>query len=103
MRLRSISAPVRLAVVLLLCIGFTWFGLAAHSNRARKNAVAEFYFHHDHVIGTSLDLWITTPDEVAADAAERAILDEIERLRLIFSTYDESSEISRLNRTREPM
>jgi FAD:protein FMN transferase len=100
MRLHSIC---RLAVVFLLCFGFTWFGIAANRHAARQTAANEFYFHHDHIIGTSLDLWITANDEASADTAERAILDEIERLRRIFSTYDETSEISRLNRTRAPM
>src|ERR1022692_2386411 len=97
-----IHATCRLTIVLLLCGGFTWFGIAANQNAAPK-PTAEYYFHHDHVIGTSLDLWITANDEASADAAERAILDEIERLRRIFSTYDETSEISRLNRMRNPM
>jgi thiamine biosynthesis lipoprotein len=94
----------RLGVVLLLCGAFAWLGLASHQDAAvRKNAVAEFYFHHDHVIGTSLDVWITAADESAAEQAEDAILAEIERLRRIFSLYDSDSELSRLNRTREPI
>ena len=67
-------------------------------NRARNSC-----FHHDHVIGTSLDVWLTAPNEAAAEQAERAILAEIERLRKIFSLYDPDSELSRLNRTRTPM
>ena len=94
----------RLAIVLLVCGTFAWFVLASHPDAAaRKIAHTEFYYHHDHVIGTSLDLWITISDEACADAAEQAILDEIERLRRIFSTYDPDSEISRLNRTRQPL
>jgi len=63
----------------------------------------EFYFHHDHVIGTSLDVWAVAPDETAATACETAILDEIERLRRIFSLYDADSELSRLNRAGGPV
>lgn len=101
---RHSPLSARLAIVLLLGGSAGWFALASHQDAANKKKLAqEFYYHHDHVIGTSLDLWITTSDDAAADAAERAILAEIERLRLVFSTYDESSEISRLNRTREPM
>jgi len=66
-------------------------------------ALAEFAFHCDHIIGTSLDLCVVGRDEATADAAELLILDEIERLRLVFSTYDPASEISRLNKTREPV
>ena len=62
----------------------------------------KFSFRHDHVIGTSLDLWVVAADSSQAEAAERAVLDEIERLRLVFSTYDPQSELSRLNRTAGP-
>jgi thiamine biosynthesis lipoprotein len=64
---------------------------------------SEHYFHHDHVIGTSLDLWITATSETVALDAEQAILDEIERLRMVFSTYDLASEISRLNQSNGPV
>lgn len=57
-----------------------------------------FKRHHDHVLGTSLDIVVNAPSEIDADKAEEAILKEIERLRGVFSTYDNSSEISRLNR-----
>lgn len=66
-------------------------------------APQEFAFHRDHVLGTSLDLTFVAPDEATAEAAELTALDEIERLRMVFSTYDANSEVSRLNRTREPM
>jgi thiamine biosynthesis lipoprotein ApbE len=59
----------------------------------------EFSFHHDHVLGTSLDVWVAAPAEAAAEAAESVILDEIERLRRVFSTYDPTSELSVLNRS----
>lgn len=64
---------------------------------------SEFAFHRDHVIGTSLDLHIVAPDEDTAEGAELAVLNEIERLRRIFSTYDPTSEISIVNRNREPV
>jgi len=61
-------------------------------------AAADIYKrHHDHVLGTSLDLVMNAPSETAADTAESVIIQEIERLRGVFSTYDTSSEISRLN------
>ncbi len=93
----------RLAVVLLVGIGSVWHSLASFQGSAKSATATEFYFHHDHVLGTSLDLWITANDEAAADAAEHTILGEIERLRQVFSLYDFNSELSRLNRTREPM
>jgi thiamine biosynthesis lipoprotein ApbE len=78
-------------------------GLAAAPAAAPKAAPAEFAYHRDHVIGTSLDLCVVAADEAAADAAELAVLDEIERLRMILSTYDPASEVSKLNASREPM
>ncbi len=59
----------------------------------------EFRFHHDHVLGTSLDLvlYAKSGRETDANAAHAAVFDEIARLSKILSTYDRTSEISRLN------
>lgn len=57
-------------------------------------------FHYDHVLGTSLDVWATG---AAIESVEAIVLDEIERLRRVFSAYDPESELSRLNRATEPM
>ncbi|MEP6672669.1 MAG: DUF2271 domain-containing protein [Chthoniobacter sp.] len=62
-----------------------------------------FQFHHEGVLGTSLDLQAQAPDAQQAAAVEMAILDEIERLRKILSTYDETSEISRVNASTSPV
>src|SRR5437868_15442724 len=43
---------------------------------------AEFAFHDDNILGTSLDLIVVAPDERTAQDCERVVLDEIERLRL---------------------
>ena len=52
-------------------------------------------FHHENVLGTSLELRILTDSESAASAAETAALAEIARLSDVFSTYDPQSEFSR--------
>jgi thiamine biosynthesis lipoprotein ApbE len=83
-------------------------GLAAgvvrvEGEEAGRSSSSEFSFHTDHVLGTSLDVWMTTPHQATAEQAAEVILAEIERLRRIFSTYDPDSELSRLNRTREPV
>ena len=80
--------------VLIACAGF------AHAGE--KKPAAEFSFHHDHVLGTSLDVWLVAPSAADAEKAEQAILEEIERLRLVFSTFDPKSEISLLNRSAGP-
>lgn len=54
-----------------------------------------FTFRHDAVLGTSLELVVEARDAAAADAAEHAVLAEIDRLAAVASTYDADSEISR--------
>jgi thiamine biosynthesis lipoprotein ApbE len=56
-----------------------------------------FQFHHEGVLGTSLDLQVRATDEAQAALVESTALAEIERLRKILSTYDPGSEISRFN------
>ncbi len=51
---------------------------------------------YEGVLGTSLDLIVEAARPADAIECERRLLDEIERLRKICSTYDESSEISRV-------
>jgi len=60
-------------------------------------------FGYDHVLGTSMDLVVAVNDPARAEDCESAVLEEIERLRRILSTYDPASEISRLNDTRLPV
>ncbi len=83
--------------------GFAALGAAALDGVARAGSSRpdgrEFSFHHDHVLGTTLDLRFATPDRADAETAERVALDEIERLRRVFSLHDPDSELSRLNRT----
>src|SRR4051812_29347422 len=52
-------------------------------------------FFHENVMGTSLELRVLADDLEAARIAERRVLDEIDRLAAIFSSYDRSSEFSR--------
>src|SRR5262245_12325356 len=68
----------------------------------REPTTPEFSFHHDHVLGTSLDGWIIASSADVAAAAEHLVLDEIERLRQVFSPFDPDSELSRLNRSAAP-
>jgi thiamine biosynthesis lipoprotein len=77
-----------------------WFRLGS---LRPKDAAAEFYFHHDHVLGTSLELIVVAGGPEEAESFEKGVLDEIERLRVILSTYDPASEISLLNSAAGPM
>jgi thiamine biosynthesis lipoprotein len=96
--------PVRrFGLALLLCAGVGWLALIACQRVAASKAEEELYFHHDHILGTSLDVWLNGLDIAGVEDVEKTLLAEIERLRRIFSLYDEDSELVRLNRTREPM
>jgi FAD:protein FMN transferase len=55
-----------------------------------------FTFHRDGVLGTSVDLTFVTGSAGDAERAEQVALGEIERLRRILSSWDNSSEVSRL-------
>ena len=57
-----------------------------------------FSFHRDNVLGTSLDLYVSTTSEDDAKRCEAAVLDEMDRLERLLSTRDPDSEISRVNR-----
>ena len=58
-------------------------------------ASEEFPFYHENVLGTSLELLVRADSPQAARQAEQRALAEIDRLALIFSGYDPSSEFSR--------
>ena len=57
-----------------------------------------YRFHQDHVLGTSLDVVVTTANQQDAEKALRAIQTEIARLDQILSVWRDDSEISHLNR-----
>jgi thiamine biosynthesis lipoprotein ApbE len=67
-----------------------------HPAAPRRFSLGEFAFHHDAVLGTSLELIVQTGDSASARDCERHVLAEIERLRRIFSTRDPATEISRV-------
>jgi len=54
----------------------------------------QFNFHHEGVLGTSLDLSIESDSATTAGNAEAYALKEIARLSEIFSSYSDSSELS---------
>ena len=75
--------------------------LALSSRAAASDGVRAHRFGHDHILGTSLDLVVAIENPERAEDCEAAVLEEIERLRRILSTYDPASEISRLNESRD--
>src|SRR5690349_5953363 len=62
-----------------------------------------FAFHDLNVLGTSLDMRVTTTSQKDAETAHAIALAEIERLRKILSTYDAASDISKVNATMSPV
>ena len=60
-----------------------------------KLCAGQFRFHHENILGTSLDLAIRTESQSMALEAQQFALEEIERLSEIFSSYSSSSELSR--------
>lgn len=87
-----------LCFVMAICLSFVEGRM-----RPRAAETRGFQFHREGVLGTSFDLVVRTEAAAAAAHAEQGALEEIERLRGIFSTYDPTSEVSRLNASVGPM
>lgn len=74
--------------------------LTAGTSRAAESR-ALHVFHHENVLGTSLELKVSARTEAEAGAAEAAALAEIDRLAKILSGYDADSEFSRWQKTEQ--
>lgn len=70
---------------------------------AEGGKTSEFRFQRDHIIGTSLDLSVEAASRADAEAVEATVLNEISAMARLLSTYDESSEVSRLNGASGPV
>lgn len=73
----------------LLVAGLTLGASLAPTATARS-------FHHEGVLGTSMQLLVCGADDAAAGACERVVLAEVDRLDAILSTYRADSEVSRV-------
>lgn len=80
---------IALAAFTLLLIART------HAAETRTTRV----FHHENVLGTSLELKLAASSEMVARRAEAAALAEMDRLSKILSSYDATSEFSRWQKT----
>src|SRR6476646_10867819 len=85
------SAMPHLPKGLVFVLGVWLGGGCSHGSAAAEDHV----YHHENVMGTSLELRVTADDPQAARWAEGCVLDEIDRLSGIFSGYDKTSEFSR--------
>jgi thiamine biosynthesis lipoprotein len=83
----------------LIAVAACAVGLAAARPAGSHALPAVHTFDRENVLGTSLGLTFVAPSHADAERAEAAVLAEVERLRLILSSYDDSSEVSRLAST----
>ena len=60
-----------------------------------ESRAEEFKFHHENVLGTSAEFHVHCDSLDTAVKAEEMLLQEIDRLRSIYSTYESDSEICR--------
>lgn len=82
---------------ILTTLALSALALVGSSSIAPRDQV--YQFHYTSVLGTSLDLKILAASEAAAETAQTAALDEIDRQAKILSGYDTSSEFSRWMKT----
>lgn len=80
-------------------LGTLAVGALSLNGTQAHEAIPERFFHHDHVLGTSLDVWIRGADDATVRGIEQVVLDEFERLGRIFSPFDTTSEVSQFNRS----
>lgn len=59
-----------------------------------SNPTLKFGFHHENVMGTSLEIQVLAGEESQARQVKSRVLAEIERLSAVLSTYDSNSAIS---------
>ncbi|MDB6053183.1 MAG: apbE 3 [Verrucomicrobiales bacterium] len=87
-------------------ISFIFGALFCSSALSAENgspALTEFHFQRENVLGTSFDLTVCAANEPIAQRVENAAMAEIDRLRRILSTYEPSSELSRINASHSPV
>lgn len=97
--LRSqLTTPAGAALLGAVCLAALVAGAQGQEPPGIKPALRQvFTYHHDNILGTALDLTVIATSRDAADAAEKSVLAEVERLRLILSSYDPEAELGKLN------
>ena len=84
-------------ILSLLTIGLCAATFAASIEKV--NPLTTYVFHHENVMGTSLELKFVAISLEQAQVAEQAALDQIDHDSRILSTYDPNSEVSRWLKT----
>ncbi|HEX4795328.1 MAG TPA: DUF2271 domain-containing protein [Humisphaera sp.] len=72
------------------------YAAVPHPVLVADQVAGQYSFGFEGVLGTSMDLVVDAASDRQAIECRRAVLGEIDRLAAIFSTYDPTSEISRL-------
>jgi thiamine biosynthesis lipoprotein ApbE len=80
----------------ILVAAFALAGVPGSAVPARTGRVVSSSWHHDGILGTSADFTFVAASSASAARAERVALAEIERLRRVLSSWDDSSELARL-------
>src|SRR5215467_12971193 len=85
----------------LLCSMIALFLSSATTPKevVKKKDAHMYISHFENVLGTSMELKVSTFSEEGASQAETAVLNEISRLQKILSAYDPQSEFSRWFKT----
>jgi thiamine biosynthesis lipoprotein len=92
----------------LAAISAHWSGTGAAIGQSTEKSPATYsndatslrVFHHENVLGTSLELKVRTNNISGARDAEKAALAEIDRCALILSAWNANSEFSRWAKSR---
>src|SRR6478736_6308136 len=84
-----------LMLSLVLFVGSS-FIISTHQD---EGATKQYISNFENVLGTSLELKITSTSDKESEKAEAAALHEISRIEKILSGYDQSSEFSRWLKT----
>ena len=84
--------PILFVAMLIIAIPV----IADKNTSAHTNTNTHQFYHHN-VLGSSLEMRISSPQNQAGQA-QQSVLAEIIRLEKIFSSYDRDSELNRLNR-----
>src|SRR5689334_5359396 len=79
-----------LGVILIL----TTTGAIANTHLPKEKAAHTYISRYENVLGTSMELKISTYSQTAANEVENIVLNEIRRLSKIVSAYDAESEFS---------
>ena len=76
-----------------LCLA--WVVWMTRPDCSASNPALKFGFHHENVMGTSLEIQVLAGEKSQARRVESRVLEEMERLSSVLSTYDSNRAMSR--------